>query len=67
MEKRERRDRDERDRGSSGEDRFTENVTLNFQSVTFEYTPNINGDPIAPVFVSYDLSTQGFGSNTCPA
>jgi type VI secretion system secreted protein Hcp len=49
--------------GSGGEDRLTENVTLGFQSFTFQYTPR-SGSP-TPVFVSYDLSAKGFGSNTC--
>jgi type VI secretion system secreted protein Hcp len=50
--------------GSGGEDRLTENVTLRFGSFTYEYTPATSGAP--PVFVSYDLSSKGFGSDTCP-
>ncbi|MEA2478696.1 MAG: type secretion system secreted protein Hcp [Thermoleophilaceae bacterium] len=50
--------------GSGGEDRFTENVTLGFRRLTFEYTPD---SAVSPVFASYDLSSGSFTTNGCPS
>lgn len=42
--------------GSSGEEQLTENVTLNFAKVTFEYTEqNNDGTPGAMVPVTHDI------------
>ncbi len=48
--------------GSGGEDRLTENVTLNFAKVKFEYVPMTGkGTPEKPILFEYDIA-----ANTVP-
>lgn len=45
--------------GSGGEDRLTENVTLNFAKFKFEYVPqDPGGKPCASLFAAYDISAN---------
>jgi type VI secretion system secreted protein Hcp len=45
--------------GSGGEDRLTENVTLNFAKVTFKYTPQTpTGGEGTPLPMIYDIAAN---------
>lgn len=45
--------------GSGGEDRLTENVTLNFAKVEFKYTPQKpDGSPGTPLPMAYDIAAN---------
>lgn len=45
--------------GSGGEDRLTENVTLNFAKVKYEYTPQKpDGSPDATKSMTYDIASN---------
>ena len=45
--------------GSGGEDRLTENVTLNFAKVTVDYVPqNADGSGAAPVKMGWDIAAN---------
>lgn len=43
--------------GSGGEDRLTENVSLNFSEVTWTYTPSdTNGNALTPISVGWNIA-----------
>jgi type VI secretion system secreted protein Hcp len=48
--------------GAAGSDRLTENVTLNFAKVKFEYTPQkADGSPEATKTMTYDIAKNDHG------
>ncbi len=49
--------------GSGGEDRLTENVTLNFAEMSLTYTPDISNVPKDSLQFTWDIPNQNTGTN----
>jgi type VI secretion system secreted protein Hcp len=52
--------------GSGGEDRLTENITLNFSQFRYQYTPqDAKGKELAPIFTGWDVLASELVNQKC--